>query len=255
MSFTLLPAVDVADGRAVRLTERGTESTTTLDDPVVLAGQFQTDGAEWIHLVDLDAAYRRGSNAELLSSITKRLDINVELSGGISDDATLDWALSTGAQRIVLATNALQNRTWCETAIKRHGPRIAIALDVRATNGEDGAVGHDLIARGGTGVPQGDLMETLVQLDQVGCARYIVTDVSKDGMLSGPNVELYKALREMTPNPVIASGGISSVADLIMLAEAGATTGSNLEGAIVGKALHTGRFSLPEALQAIQSAR
>jgi phosphoribosyl isomerase A len=251
--FTLLPAVDVSDGQAVRLVrgEAGTE--TVHGSPLDAALAWQADGAEWIHLVDLNAAFGRGSNAELLASVIGELDVKVELSGGIRDDDSFEWALSTGCERIILGTAALENPKWCAKAIAVHGERIAVGLDVGVL--EDGSVQcsvptYRLAARGGTG-DGGDLWETLAWLDQAGCTRYVVTDVSKDGMLCGPNVELYRDFTQATTAPMIASGGISSISDLVGLAEA-AAAGANLEGAIVGKALYAGRFTLPDALAAMR---
>lgn len=249
MSFTLLPAVDVANGQAVRLVQGEAATATTHGAALDAALVWQSDGAEWVHLVDLDAAFDRGSNAELLASVIGELDVKVQLSGGIRDDASLTWALATGCSRVVLATSAVRDPIWCAQMIGAHGERLAISLDVRVDELADRSLQYRLVARGGTW-EGGDLWETLAQLDRAGCARYVVTDVSKDGMLSGPNVDLYRAITRITPAKVIASGGISTIADLVVLAEE-ARTGSNLEGSIVGKALYAGRFTLPEAMEAI----
>ncbi len=246
MSFTLLPAVDVADGQAVRLVQGAAGTETGYGDPLDAALTWQRDGAEWVHLVDLDAAFGRGSNAELLAGVVGRLDVAVELSGGIRDDESLERALSTGCARVNLGTAALEHPEWCATAIAAHGERIAVGLDVRIVDGN-----HRLAARGWT-TDGGDLWETLDRLDRVGCARYVVTDVSKDGTLRGPNVELLRSVAKATPAPVIASGGIAQVSDLVELAEA-AASGVNIEGSIVGKALYAGRFTLPEALAAVRA--
>ncbi|HZG89627.1 MAG TPA: bifunctional 1-(5-phosphoribosyl)-5-((5-phosphoribosylamino)methylideneamino)imidazole-4-carboxamide isomerase/phosphoribosylanthranilate isomerase PriA [Pseudonocardia sp.] len=245
MSFTLLPAVDVAAGQAVRLVQGEAGTETGYGEPLAAAMQWQDDGAEWIHLVDLDAAFGRGSNADLLADVVGRLDVLVELSGGIRDDASLERALSTGCARVNLGTAALEDPTWCARAIAEHGERVAVGLDVRITDR-----GHRLAARGWT-TDGGDLWETLERLDRDGCVRYVVTDVSKDGTLRGPNVELLTEVARRTPAPVIASGGISQIADLVALAET-AATGVNIEGSIVGKALYAGRFTLPEALAAVR---
>ena len=250
VTFTLLPAVDVADGRVVRLVEGVAGTETIYGAPRDAALAWQAGGAEWIHLVDLDAAFGRGSNAELLSAVIGELDVKVELSGGIRDDTSLKRALSTGCERVNLGASALDDPSWCSRAIAAYGERVAVSLDVRVVEDPGGTARHRLAARGGT-ADGGDLWETLERLDRDGCARYIVTDVSRDGMLRGPNVELYRALTRATTAPVIASGGISSIEDLIVLAEA-AAGGANLEGSIVGKALYAGRFSLPEALEAMR---
>ena len=246
MTFTLLPAVDVADGRAVRLVQGEAGTETGYGAPREAALAWQDGGAEWIHLVDLDAAFGRGSNAELLASVVGELDVAVELSGGIRDDASLERALSTGCARVNLGTAALEDPEWCARAIAAHGEKVAVGLDVRITE-----QGHRLAARGWT-TDGGDLWEVLTRLDRDGCTRYVVTDVSKDGTLQGPNVGLLRDVAAATPAPVIASGGIAEIADLVALAQA-AADGANIEGSIVGKALYAGRFTLPEALAAVRA--
>ncbi|WP_159621889.1 bifunctional 1-(5-phosphoribosyl)-5-((5-phosphoribosylamino)methylideneamino)imidazole-4-carboxamide isomerase/phosphoribosylanthranilate isomerase PriA [Ruania rhizosphaerae] len=231
----LLPAVDVADGQAVRLVQGEAGSETHYGAPMDAAMAWQSDGAEWIHLVDLDAAFGRGSNAELLAEVVGALDVDVELSGGIRDDDSLERALATGCRRVNLGTAALENPEWTARAIATHGDRIAVGLDVR---------GSTLAARGWTR-DGGDLWEVLARLDADGCSRYVVTDVTKDGTLKGPNLDLLRQVCETTDAPVVASGGVSSLADLEALrtlADAG------VEGAIVGKALYAGAFTLPQAL-------
>ncbi len=250
VTFTLLPAVDVAGARAVRVTPAGSGNETTSGDPTCTALAWQADGAEWIHLVDVDAAFGRGSNAELLASIIGALDVRVELSGGIGDDRSLEQALATGCTRVILGTAALADPSWCARVIDAHGERIAVGLDVRVVSDADGSLHHRLDGRGGTG-DHGDLWEVLERLDRDGCARYVVTDVTKDGMLRGPNVELYRSVTRATAAPVIASGGIAAIDDLIVLADL-AAAGANLEGSIVGSALHTGRFTLPDAVASMR---
>ena len=233
----------MADGQAVRLVQGEAGSETTYGAPRDAALAWQAGGAEWIHLVDLDAAFGRGSNAELLAAVIGELDVKVELSAGIRDDASLERALSTGCARANLATSALEDPAWCARAIAAHGERIAVSLDVRVVEYPDGSLQHRLAARGwDTQVARpdhrwtgdgGDLWETLARLDRDGCVRYVVTDVSKDGTLRGPNVELYRAVTRATTAPVIASGGISAISDLVVLAKA-AAAGANLEGAIIG---------------------
>ncbi|MEU6697051.1 bifunctional 1-(5-phosphoribosyl)-5-((5-phosphoribosylamino)methylideneamino)imidazole-4-carboxamide isomerase/phosphoribosylanthranilate isomerase PriA [Pseudonocardia sp. NPDC046786] len=245
MSFTLLPAVDVADGAAVRLVQGEAGTETGYGEPLEAALTWQRDGAEWIHLVDLDAAFGRGSNAPLLAEVVGRLDVKVELSGGIRDDESLDRALSTGAARLNLGTAALEQPQWCAKVLAEHGDRIAIGLDVRMIDGRRRVASRGWTADGG------DLWETLARLDGDGAARYVVTDVSKDGTLTGPNVELLTEVAKATSAPVVASGGISEVADLVRLAEV-AASGVNIEGSIIGKALYAGRFTLPEALEAVR---
>jgi 1-(5-phosphoribosyl)-5-[(5-phosphoribosylamino)methylideneamino] imidazole-4-carboxamide isomerase/N-(5'phosphoribosyl)anthranilate isomerase len=241
VSFVLLPAVDVAGGRTVRLTQGVAGTETEYGDPVESALAWQADGAEWVHLVDLDAAFGRGSNAELLAEVVGRLDIAVELSGGIRDDASLRRALATGCARVNLGTAALEDPAWCREAIAEHGERIAVGLDVRIIDGQ-----HILAARGWT-THGGDLWEVLERLDADGCPRYVVTDVTKDGTLRGPNLDLLRAVCARTEAPVIASGGVSGVGDVAALA---ALAPLGVEGAIIGKALYTGALTLPDALAA-----
>jgi phosphoribosylanthranilate isomerase len=235
MSLVLLPAVDVADGRAVRLVQGEAGTETSYGDPVAAALAWQEAGAEWIHLVDLDAAFGRGSNRELLADVVERLDVKVEMSGGIRDDASLEAALATGCSRVNLGTAALENPEWCRRAIADFGERIAVGLDVRGTT---------LAARGWTR-EGGDLWEVLERLERDGCPRYVVTDVTKDGTLKGPNVDLLREVCSRTDRPVIASGGVSSLEDLRTLRQ---LVSAGVEGAIVGKALYAGAFTLPEAL-------
>ncbi|SEQ50996.1 1-(5-phosphoribosyl)-5-[(5-phosphoribosylamino)methylideneamino] imidazole-4-carboxamide isomerase [Lentzea xinjiangensis] len=243
MTFTLLPAVDVADGRAVRLVQGEAGTETNYGEPLDAALQWQRDGAEWIHLVDLDAAFGRGSNRELVARVVGELDVKVELSGGIRDDASLEAALATGCARVNLGTAALEDPEWCAKAIAAHGEKIAVGLDVRITE-----QGHRVKGRGWTS-DGGDLWEVLDRLDRDGCARYVVTDVSKDGTLKGPNLELLSEVCARTDAPVIASGGVSSVDDLVALAK---LARDGVEGSIIGKALYAGAFTLPEALAAVR---
>lgn len=236
MKLELLPAVDVKGGQAVRLVQGELGSESNYGAPLDAALDFQRSGAEWIHLVDLDAAFGIGSNAELLAEVVGKLDIAVELSGGIRDDQSLRLALATGCRRVNLGTAALENPDWTARVIAEFGDRIAVGLDVR---------GRTLAARGWT-KDGGDLFETLERLDRDGCARYVVTDVTKDGTLKGPNLDLLRSVCDLTKAPVIASGGISSLADieaLKSLVEIG------VEGAIMGKALYAGAFNLEEALK------
>lgn len=253
MTFVVLPAVDVAGGRSVRLVQGDFDSETAYGPPLDAALAAQAEGATWIHLVDLDAAFGRGSNAELLASVVGELDVEVELSCGIHDDASLERALSTGCARVIVGTAALEDPSWCARVIARHGDRIAVGLDVRVVEDRDGSVEYRLAARGRARAG-GELWESIVRLDSDGCRRYVVTDVSKDGMLGGPNVELYRAVTNATTAPVIASGGVAALEDLVALAEM-AALGANLEGSIVGHALHAGRFTLPEALDAVRAVR
>ena len=236
----LLPAVDVKDGRAVRLVQGELARESIYGSPLEVALDFQKSGAEWLHLVDLDAAFGRGENSALLAEVVGRLDIDVELSGGIRDDESLMRALATGCRRVNLGTAALENPEWTSRVIAEHGDRIAVGLDVR---------GHVLAARGWT-KEGGDLFETLARLESDGCARYVVTDVTKDGTLQGPNLELLKEVCAATKKPVVASGGISSLEDIKALC---ALNHIGVEGAIVGKALYAGAFTLEQALEVTRS--
>ena len=233
--LVLLPAVDVANGQAVRLVQGEAGSETSYGNPLQAALDWQAGGAEWIHLVDLDAAFGRGSNARLLAEVVAAVDVKVEMSGGIRDDASLERALASGAARVNLGTAALEDPAWTASAIERFGDAIAVGLDVRGTT---------LAARGWTR-EGGDLWEVLARLDDAGCSRYVVTDVTKDGTLRGPNLELLSEVCARTNAPVVASGGISSLADLAALRE---LVPLGVEAAIVGKALYAGAFTLPQAL-------
>ena len=231
----LLPAVDVVDGQAVRLVQGEAGSETSYGDPLTAALAWQEAGAEWIHLVDLDAAFGRGTNRELLAELVGKLDVRVEMSGGIRDDQSLEAALATGCARVNIGTAALENPDWVQAAIARHGDKIAVGLDVRGTT---------LSARGWT-QDGGELFDVLARLDADGCARYVLTDVRRDGTLTGPNVELLRQVCAATSRPVVASGGVSSLDDLRVLRE---LVDLGVEGAIVGKALYAGAFTLEEAL-------
>lgn len=241
MSFDLLPAVDVVDGQAVRLVQGEAGTETGYGDPLDAARAWVDDGAEWIHLVDLDAAFRRGSNAALLASLVDSVPIKVELSGGIRGDDSLRRALDTGCARVNIGTAALEDPVWCAKAIAEFGDRVAVGLDVKIRDGE-----HRLAARGWVS-EGGDLWEVLARLDAEGCARYVVTDVGRDGTLTGPNTDLLAAVCERTDAPVVASGGVATLDDVRALA---ALAPAGVEGAIIGKALYAGAFTLPEALAA-----
>jgi phosphoribosylanthranilate isomerase len=241
-SLILLPAVDVRDGTAVRLVQGESGTETSYGSPLDAALDFQAQGAAWIHLVDLDAAFGTGSNRELLAEVIGRLDVDVELSGGIRDDESLTAALATGCRRVNLGTAALEDPQWTRRVIAEHGDRVAVGLDVRGTR---------LAARGWT-KEGGDLWETLARLDADGCTRYVVTDVTKDGTLRGPNLELLADVCARTDRPVIASGGVARLEDLHRLAE---LVEDGVEGAIVGKALYAGAFTLAEALAAVAPHR
>ncbi|SCF41725.1 bifunctional 1-(5-phosphoribosyl)-5-((5-phosphoribosylamino)methylideneamino)imidazole-4-carboxamide isomerase/phosphoribosylanthranilate isomerase PriA [Micromonospora mirobrigensis] len=241
MSLTLLPAVDVADGQAVRLVQGAAGSETAYGDPLEAALAWQRDGAEWIHLVDLDAAFGRGSNAELLAEVVGKLDVRVELSGGIRDDASLRAALGTGAARVNIGTAALEDPQWCDRICGEYGDRVAIGLDVR---------GRTLSARGWTR-DGGDLWEVLARLDAAGASRYVVTDITKDGTMRGPNLDLLREVCSRTQAPVIASGGVSTLDDLRALATLEPV---GVEGVIAGKALYAGAFTVAEALETLRTA-
>jgi phosphoribosyl isomerase A len=241
MTLTLLPAVDVVDGRAVQLVQGAAGSGNEYGDPMRAALAWQNDGAEWVHLVDLDAAFGRGSNAPLLASVIAALDVQVELSGGIRDDESLGTALATGAARVNIGTAALEDPQWCDRVVGEYGDRVAIGLDVR---------GRTLSARGWTR-DGGDLFEVLERLNKAGCARYVVTDINKDGMMRGPNLELLRDVCAHTSAPVIASGGVTTLDDLRALAR---LESIGVEGAIAGTALYHGAFTVAQALAVLRSA-
>jgi phosphoribosylanthranilate isomerase len=242
MTLTLLPAVDVADGQAVRLVQGAAGSETSYGDPREAALAWQNDGAEWVHLVDLDAAFGRGSNAALLADVVGALDVKVELSGGIRDDASLTAALATGAARVNIGTAALEDPQWCDRVVGEYGDRVAIGLDVR---------GRTLAARGWTR-EGGDLFEVLARLDKAGCARYVVTDIMKDGMMRGPNLDLLREVCAHTDAPIIASGGVSTLDDLRALSTLESV---GVEGVIAGKSLYAGAFTVAEALTTLRETR
>jgi 1-(5-phosphoribosyl)-5-[(5-phosphoribosylamino)methylideneamino] imidazole-4-carboxamide isomerase/N-(5'phosphoribosyl)anthranilate isomerase len=239
--LVLFPAVDVSGGRAVQLVQGVADSARVFGDPLEAALGWQRQGAGWIHLVDLDAAFGRGHNRDVIRQIVKGVDVDVQLSGGIRDDDSLQTALATGCRRVNIGTAALENPEWCARVIAEHGDRVAIGLDVR---------GRTLAARGWTR-DGGQLYDVLDRLDREGCHRYVVTDVNKDGMLAGPNVDLLTTVCSRTDRPVIASGGVSSLDDLRRLGE---LTALGVEGAIIGTALYTGAFTLAEALTAVDRA-
>jgi phosphoribosyl isomerase A len=237
-SLVLLPAVDVSDGQAVRLVHGAAGTETSYGEPLAAALAWQAAGAEWVHLVDIDAAFGRGENRALLADVVDRLDILAELSGGIRDDESLRRALATGCARVNIGTAALEDPHWCAKAIAEHGDRVAVGLDVRGTT---------LSARGWT-KDGGELFDVLARLDREGCARYVVTDVGRDGTMTGPNLDLLRSVCAATDKPVVASGGVSSLDDLRAIAT---LVGSGVEGAIVGKALYAEAFTLEEALAAV----
>jgi phosphoribosylanthranilate isomerase len=240
VTLTLLPAVDVAGGQAVRLVQGAAGSETSYGDPLEAALAWQADGADWIHLVDLDAAFGRGSNAALLADVIGRLEVSVELSGGIRDDDSLAAALGTGAARVNIGTAALEDPAWCDRVVGTYGDRVAIGLDVR---------GRTLSARGWTR-DGGDLYSVMRRLDDAGCTRYVVTDILKDGTMKGPNVDLLRDVCSRTSAAVIASGGVSTLDDLRVLAS---LEPIGVEGVITGKALYAGAFTVAQALAVLRS--
>jgi len=231
----ILPAIDVKEGNAIRLVQGELDKQSKYGDPLEIAAEFVAAGASWIHLVDLDAAFGLGNNFEVLASVIKSVDIKIELSGGIRDDESLNRALSTGCTRINLGTAALEQPEWTESVIKKHGDKIAVGLDVR---------GRQLSARGWT-KSGGDLFEAITRLDKAGCARYVLTDITRDGTLTGPNLELLKEVTSFTKTPIVASGGISSLSDVKTLTQ---LTNDGVEGVIIGKALYAGAFTLAQVL-------
>ena len=238
-ALEILPAIDVKDGFAIRLTKGELNNQSKYGDPLEVAGEFVKSGVNWIHLVDLDAAFGLGNNFEILASIIKSVDIKIQLSGGITDDESLNRALTTNCSRINLGTAALDNLEWVESVIKKHGDKITVALDV------DGKV---LSPRGST-KSGGDLFQMITRLDKVGCARYVLTDVNRDGALSGPNLELLKEVTSFTKTPIVASGGVSSLSDVKSLMQ---LTNQGVEAVIIGKGLYTGAFTLAQVLATVK---
>jgi phosphoribosyl isomerase A len=233
----LLPAVDIRDGRCVRLAQGDFDRETVYDeDPVAVAKRYESEGAEWLHVVDLDAALEGvPRNRDLVAEVIKSVGIPVQCSGGIRDTAAVDAAKDAGAERVVVGTAALRDPSFVEDAVSAHGAFLAVGLDVR---------GQTLQARGWT-EEAGELWPTLERLVATGVARFVVTDVMRDGMLEGPNFSLLASIQDWTDRPLVASGGVSSLRDLSSLASLG------VEGCIVGKALYAGKFSLPDALAAV----
>lgn len=242
MTFTILPAVDVVNGQAVRLDQGEAGTEKSYGTPVESALRWQEQGAEWLHFVDLDAAFNRGSNHEMMAEITQKLDIKVELTGGIRDDASLERALATGASRVNIGTAALEKPEWIADVIKRYGDKIAVDIAVRLEEGQWRTKGNGWVSDGG------DLWEVLERLDSQGCARFVVTDVSKDGTLTGPNVDLLREVAAATDAPIVASGGISTLDDVLELAK---YQDEGIDSVIIGKALYEHKFTLTEALDAV----
>ena len=238
-ALEILPAIDVKGGVAVRLTKGELDNQSKYGDPLEVANEFVKSGVKWIHLVDLEAAFGLGNNFEILDSIIKSVDIKIQLSGGIKDDESLNRALTTNCSRINLGTAALENPEWVESVIKKHGDKIAVALDV------DGKV---LSPRGG-GKNCGDLFQMITRLDKAGCARYVLTDVNRDGTLTGPNLQLLKEVTSFTKTPIVASGGVSSLGDVKALMQ---LTNQGVEAVIIGKGLYTGAFILSEVLATVK---
>ena len=234
-NFQILPAIDLKAGRAVRLYQGNLNEDIDYGDPIAVAANFVAAGAKWLHIVDLDAAFGRGNNQKLIEVIVKESDVAVELSGGLRDDESLKNALATGCARVNLGTAAIENPEWSAKVIADFGGKIAVGLDVR---------GHALTTRGWTKT-SGDIFNAITRLDRAGCARYVVTDVSKDGTLLGPNLDLLREVAEFTTNPIIASGGVSKLADVIEIAN---IANLGVEGVIIGKAIYEGKFTIAEAL-------
>ena len=234
-AIEILPAIDVKDGVAIRLVKGELNSQSKYGDPLEVANEFIKSGVNWIHLVDLDAAFGLGENSELLASIIKTVNVKVQLSGGIKDEQSLNKALATGCARINIATSALDNLDWVESVIKKHGDKICVSLDV---NGK-------VLSPRGSDKSGADLFQVITRLDKAGCARYVLTDVNRDGALNGPNLELLKEVSSFTKTPIVASGGVSSLSDVKALMQ---LSNQGVEGVIIGKALYTGAFTLDEVL-------
>ncbi|MCL2465555.1 MAG: HisA/HisF-related TIM barrel protein [Micrococcales bacterium] len=232
----LLPAIDVLGGRAVQLVRGELDTANDYGDPVEAALRWTTLGAHWLHVVDLDAAFGTGDNADVISSIVATAPAQVEVSGGLRDDATVARALSTGCARISIGTAALEQPEWCREVLAHLGDMVAISLDVAG----------EALASHGWREASGNLHDTLAAMTEAGCSRFIVTDTASDGTLGGPNLELLGAVCARTSVPIIASGGISSIGHIRQLR---GLTAIGIEGAIIGTALYQGLIDLPEALE------
>lgn len=238
-ALEIFPAIDVKDGVAIRLTKGELNNQSKYGDPLEVANEFVKSGVNWIHLVDLDAAFGIGDNSEILASIIKNINIKIQLSGGIKDEQSLNKALATGCSRINIATSALEQLDWVESVIQKHGDKICVSLDV---NGK-------VLSPRGSNKSGGDLFQVITRLDKAGCARYVLTDVNRDGALNGPNLELLKEVTSFTKTPIMASGGVSSLSDVKSLMQ---LTNQGVEAVIIGKALYTGAFTLTQALATVK---
>ena len=232
----LYPAVDIKNGLAARLTKGQIDSTENFGNPEEVVNQFIAAGSKWIHLVDLDAAFGTGANKEIIRELTSLQNIAFQLSGGINNQASLDFAISTHARQINLATSALHDLKWVEEVLQKYGSKLSVSLDVDAGS-------NQLIARG-SGDNLGDLFEMIKRLDSIGCHRYILTDINSDGALTGSNFELIKKVTAVTNAAIISSGGVSSIDDLLKLREL------QIAGVVLGKALYGGQIDLLSALTA-----
>lgn len=229
----LLPAIDIKNGRSVRLKQAGLDSAEQFGSPAEVLADFIAKGAKWVHLVDLDSAFNTGSNAGLFKDLIGKSSINIQLSGGIIDESSLNLALATKAVRINISTAALQNIDWVVRVINSHKDRLTIGLDI--SNG--------VLAARGSGEVIGDPFEYIKVLDKAGCMRYVVTDNSTDGELIGPNLDLLDKVSKSTKSLIIASGGVSKLSDLDNLRQMG------LDGVIVGKALYVGAIEISAAIK------
>ena len=238
-ALEIFPAIDVKDGVAIRLTKGELNNQSKYGDPLEVANQFVKSGVNWIHLVDLDAAFGIGDNSEILALIIKNINIKIQLSGGIKDEQSLNKALATGCSRINIATSALEQLEWVESVIHKHGDKVCVSLDV---NGK-------VLSPRGSNKSGEDLFQVITRLDKAGCARYVLTDVNRDGALNGPNLELLKEVTSFTKTPIVASGGVSSLNDVKSLMQ---LTNQGVEAVIIGKALYTGAFTLTQALATVK---
>jgi phosphoribosylanthranilate isomerase len=238
-ALTIIPAVDIQYGRAVQLTRGVSSSEKVFGDPLEMALRWQSAGAQWLHVVDLDAAFSRGSNSDQIAQIVAKTQLNVEVTGGIRDDATLQAALDTGCARVNIGTAAVENPTWCDQMIATHGDKVAVAIDV---------AGESLATRGWTKT-EGDLWPLVERLNRAGCSRLVVTDTQVDGTLTGVNVALLEAVCARTSAAVVASGGVSSADDVAALAT---LVDRGLDAVIIGTALYVGQITMEQALRAAE---
>lgn len=242
MSFTIYPAIDMRGGKCVRLLQGDYNQETVYgDSPFDMAKSFADAGAEWIHMVDLDGAKDgKRVNDRFVIEAAQKLDAKVQIGGGIRTEEDILHYLNNGVSRVIIGSVAVSNPEFAIEMIKKYGEKIAIGLDAK-----DGYVA----THGWLDTSSVTAVELGKRLAEAGAETFIFTDIATDGMLSGPNLLAVEKLAVETGKSVIASGGVSELADLRALKE---LVGKGVSGAIVGKAIYEGRFSVPEALKEVK---